>query len=73
MKFQSSSPLLLVLVAFTTMVCAIPTTVAVEKRDGPVLALPEAGETTGAYLGRLISPMPLIGGLAGFLGLQAPK
>ncbi|KAI8320649.1 hypothetical protein GQ54DRAFT_298507 [Martensiomyces pterosporus] len=45
----------------------------IDKRDGPVLALPGAGESAGKYLSRLITPIPLIGSLAVFLGLPPPK
>ncbi|KAJ1813801.1 hypothetical protein LPJ56_005049, partial [Coemansia sp. RSA 2599] len=51
------------------MALAVP----VEKRgDGPMLALPESKEPIGTYLGRLISPLPLIGPVTALLGLPAP-
>ncbi|KAJ1812779.1 hypothetical protein LPJ75_003480, partial [Coemansia sp. RSA 2598] len=57
-------------VALVAMALAVP----VEKRgDGPMLALPESKEPIGTYLGRLISPLPLIGPVTALLGLPAPK
>ncbi|KAJ2062616.1 hypothetical protein GGI17_002310 [Coemansia sp. S146] len=55
MKFLS---LFLVLVTLIAMTYAIPT-VAMEKRDGPQIALPESGEAAGK--------------LAAALGLQPAK
>ncbi|KAJ2830570.1 hypothetical protein IWW50_000201 [Coemansia erecta] len=45
----------------------------VNKRDGPTLALPAAGETLGNFLGRLLAPVPLAGAVPAGLGLPPPK
>ncbi|KAJ2066658.1 hypothetical protein GGH13_005632 [Coemansia sp. S155-1] len=64
--------LFLVFVTLIAMAYAIPT-VAMEKRDGPQIALPQSGDTAGSYLHRLIAPLPVIGKLASALGLGDGK
>ncbi|KAJ2633059.1 hypothetical protein H4R22_000779 [Coemansia sp. RSA 1290] len=44
-----------------------------QKRNGPVLALPGPGESLGNFLGRLLAPLPLLGALPSGLGLAPPK
>ncbi|KAJ2502226.1 hypothetical protein GGH96_001298 [Coemansia sp. RSA 1972] len=54
-------------------VLAVAMGMPVMKREGPVLALPGSGETTGNFLSRLLGPIPLIGSLPAGLGLPPAK
>ncbi|KAJ2082588.1 hypothetical protein H4R24_001469 [Coemansia sp. RSA 988] len=67
MKFSVISVAMMVAVA--TVVVAVP----LEKRDGPVLALPGPSETAGNYLSRLLTGLPLLGSLSSGLGLPEAK
>ncbi|PIA13605.1 hypothetical protein COEREDRAFT_94472 [Coemansia reversa NRRL 1564] len=64
-----SAILVAMMVAVATVVVAVP----LEKRDGPMLALPGESETAGNYLARLLSGLPLLGPLSPGVGLPQPK
>ncbi|KAJ2450274.1 hypothetical protein EV183_004398 [Coemansia sp. RSA 2336] len=60
-------------IAMAVLVMVGTMALPVDKRDGPVLALPGPGESLGNFLGRLFGPLPLLGALPAGLGLPPPK